>query len=110
MKLRWNLGRYVDGSCFYLDFNFREGALRAITTFDELCSWLMIRRIGQQSRSAARVSACTFTFSIVVNGVKGRFRQEYPVPPVKPDVAEARRHSGLAKKNWCFSRYRQLCS
>ena len=27
MKLRWNLGRYSDGSVFYIDFNFRPERL-----------------------------------------------------------------------------------
>jgi oligopeptide transport system substrate-binding protein len=33
-----------------------------------------------------------------LKGVNGRFRQEYPPPIIRPDVAEARRHLELAKK------------
>jgi oligopeptide transport system substrate-binding protein len=39
MRLRWNLGRYVDGSVFYLDFNFREGRVTGTTISVEPCNW-----------------------------------------------------------------------
>ena len=37
-------------------------------------------------------------FPAWLRGVNGRFRQEYPPSSIKPDVAEARRHLELAKK------------
>jgi oligopeptide transport system substrate-binding protein len=99
MKLRWNLGRYSDGSVFYLDFNFRP---------DRVTSNLHLRKALQLvSDSGELVNKviglpgylpAVSLFPVWLNGVNGPFRQEYPPPVVTPDLALARQHLALAKQ------------
>jgi len=99
MSLRWNLGRYVDGSVFYIDFNFREGrvtrnrnlrqAMQLVNDPNELVNKVIALPAYQPAISL---------FPSWLGGVNGRFRQEYPPPVVRPNLEEARRHLELAKK------------
>jgi oligopeptide transport system substrate-binding protein len=99
MKLRWKLGRYVDGSVFYLDFNFREGkvtrnynlrrAMQLVNDSNELVNKVIALPAYQPAISL---------FPSWLKGVNGPFRQEYPPTILRPDVDGARRHLELAKK------------
>jgi oligopeptide transport system substrate-binding protein len=99
MKLRWHLGRYNDGSVFYLDFNFRperpthnhnlRKAMQLVNDSGELVN-KVIALPGYQPGVSL--------FPAWLNGVEGPFRQEYPPPVVTPDLAKAREHLELAKK------------
>jgi oligopeptide transport system substrate-binding protein len=99
MRLRWNLGSYVDGSVAYLYFNFRSGritrnynlrrAMQLINDPAELVNKVIARPAYQPAFSL---------FPSWLRGINGSFRQEYPPPSIKPDIAEARRRLELAKK------------
>lgn len=99
MRLRWNLGSYVDGSVWYLYFNFRTGritrnynlrrAMQLVNDPAELVNKVIARPAYQPAFSL---------FPSWLRGINGSFRQEYPPPSIKPDVADARRHLELAKK------------
>ena len=99
MRLRWNLGRYIDGSVFYIDFNFRpervtsnfhlRRALQLVTDPNELVN-KVIALPGYQPAVSL--------FPSWLKGVEGLFRQEYPPITVIPDHQEARRHLDLAKE------------
>ena len=99
MKLRWNLGRYNDGSLWYLDFNFRPDrvtrnlhlrkALQLVNDPGELVN-KVIAIPGYQPAASL--------FPAWLTGVNGPFRQEYPPPAVTPDVAKAREHLEIAKR------------
>ena len=99
MRLRWNLGRYVDGSVFYLDFNFREGrvtrnhnlrrAMQLVNDPSELVNKVIALPAYQPAISL---------FPSWLKGVNGRFWQEYPPTLVKPDIEMARHYLELAKK------------
>lgn len=99
MKLRWNLGRYSDGSVFYLDFNFRpervtsnrhlRKALQLVSDSGELVN-KVIALPGYQPAVSL--------FPAWLSGVNGPFRQEYPPPVVTPNLAQAREHLELAKR------------
>jgi oligopeptide transport system substrate-binding protein len=99
MRLRWKLGRYIDGSVFYIEFNHQRDrvtrnrnlrrALQLVNDSNELVN-KVIARPGYQ--------AAFSLFPSWLNGVEGRLRQEYPVPAVEIDVANARRHLEMAKK------------
>jgi oligopeptide transport system substrate-binding protein len=99
MRLRWKLGRYVDGSVFYIDFNFRPNrvtrnlnlrkALQMVNDPAELVNKVIALPAYQPAASL---------FPSWLKGVNGRFRQEYPAPAVKRDIEEAKRHLELAKK------------
>jgi oligopeptide transport system substrate-binding protein len=99
MKLRWKMGRYGDGSLWYLDFNFRpervtrnlhlRKALQLVTDPDEIVNRVIAIPGYLPARSL---------FPAWLQGVNGLFRQEYPPPPVVLDVAKAREHLTIAKK------------
>ena len=99
MRLRWNLGRYVDGSVFYMDFNFRSGRPTANYNLRRA-----MQLVSDSSELVNKVIAlpgylpAVSLFPSWLRGVEGRLRQEYPPSLVKPDYAEARRHLELAKQ------------
>ena len=85
MTLRWNLGRYNDGSLWYLDFNFRpervtsnrhlRKALQLVNDPGELVNKVIAIPGNQPAVSL---------FPAWLTGVEGLFRQEYPPPVVTP--------------------------
>ncbi len=99
MRLRWNLGRYIDGSVFYIDFNFRperltsnynlRKALQLVSDPNELVNKVIALPGYQPALSL---------FPTWLRGVDGPFRLEYPPQRIFPDYAEARRHLELAKQ------------
>ena len=99
MKLRWNLGRYDDGSLWYLDFNFRPDrvtrnlhlrkALQLVTDPGELVNKVI---------AIPGYRPAVSLFPSWLTGVSGPFRQEYPPPAVTPDLAKAREHLDIAKR------------
>ncbi|MBM3779040.1 MAG: peptide ABC transporter substrate-binding protein [Acidimicrobiia bacterium] len=99
MKLRWNLGRYVDGSVFYVDFNFRperptsnvhlRRALQLVNDSAELVN-KVIALPGYQPGVSM--------FPGWLTGVEGPFRHEYPPPVVTPDHDKAREHLAIARQ------------
>jgi oligopeptide transport system substrate-binding protein len=99
MRLRWNLGRYVDGSVFYIDFNFRPG--RLTRNYNLRRAIQLVNDPAELVNKVIALPAYQPAFSLFpswLKGVNGKFRQEYPSPAVKPDVAAARNHLELAKK------------
>ena len=99
MKLRWNLGRYSDGSVFYIDFNFRPERLtsnfhlrRALQLVNDPGE--LVNKVIAQPGYLPAVSL----FPVWLTGVEGPFRQEYPPPAVTPDLSLARQHLALAKE------------
>ena len=99
MKLRWNLGRYSDGSVFYIDFNFRPERLtsnfhlRKALQYVNDSGELVNKVIGLPGYQPA-----VSLFPAWLTGVEGPFRQEYPPLVVTPDLATARQHLELAKR------------
>jgi oligopeptide transport system substrate-binding protein len=99
MRLRWHLGRYVDGSVFYLDFNFRQG--RITRNYNLRRAMQLVNDPTELVNKVIALPAYQPAFSLFpswLKGVNGRFRQEYPLPLTKPDIEAARRHLELAKK------------
>jgi oligopeptide transport system substrate-binding protein len=100
MRLGWNLSRYIDGSVFYIDFNFRterptssynlRRAIQLVNDPNELVNKI-IAIPGYQPAASL--------FPTWLKGVDGFFRQEYPAPPVTPDYDLARRHLEMAKQD-----------
>jgi oligopeptide transport system substrate-binding protein len=99
MKLRWHLGRYNDGTVFYIDFNFRP---ERVTRNRNLRKALLL--VNDPAELVNKVIAlpgyqpAVSLFPAWLMGVNGPFRQEYPPPAITVDVAQARRHLELARK------------
>ena len=98
MKLRWNLGRYSDGSVFYLDFNFRPKRLTSNLHLRKALQYVndpgeLVNKVIALPGYQPAVSL----FPAWLTGVEGPFRQEYPPPVITLDLAAARQHLELAK-------------
>ena len=98
MKLRWNVGRYGDGSIWYVDFNFRperptrnlhlRKALQLVTDPNEFVNRVI---------AIPGYKPLTSLFPAWLPGINGLFRQEYPPPAITLSVDEARKHLEMAK-------------
>lgn len=99
MLKRWPINRFQRGSVAYLEFNHREGrptanihlrrAIQLIVDPDEI----VYRVIKLPGNIPARS-----LFPIWLDGVEGKFREEYPVKRIIPNADEARRQLALAKQ------------
>ena len=99
MKLRWNLGRYSDGSVFYIDFNFRPE--RLTSNFHLRRALQLVNDSGELVNKVIGLPGylpAVSLFPIWLDGVDGPFRQEYPPPVVIPDLALARDHLERARQ------------
>jgi oligopeptide transport system substrate-binding protein len=99
MKLRWNLGRYSDGSVFYIDFNFRPERLTSNRHLRKALQYVndsgeLVNKVIALPGYQPAVSL----FPAWLTGVDGPFRQEYPPLVITPDLVTARQHLDLAKQ------------
>lgn len=99
MKLRWNLGRYDDGSVFYIDFNFRPE--RVTSNLDLRRAMQLVNDPGELVNKVIALPGYQPAVSLFpswLTGVEKPFRAEYPPPVVTPDLALAREHLERAKR------------
>jgi oligopeptide transport system substrate-binding protein len=99
LKAGWPIHQMRDGSVWYLQFNFRpvrptrnrnlRKALQLVVDPSEF--------VNRVLKTPGFVTAASI-FPVWLRGAERPFRQEYPAPEIKVDVAEARRHLELAKK------------
>ena len=97
MKLRWNLGRYNDGSVFYIDFNFRPE--RLTSNFHLRKALQFVNDPGELVNKVIALPGYQPAVSLFpswLNGVEGPFRLEYPPPVITPSLAKAREHLEIA--------------
>lgn len=95
----WPIHQMRDGSVWYLQLNFRPGrptrnrnlrkALQLAVDPSEF--------VNRVLKTPGYVTAASL-FPVWLRGAEGLFRQEYPAPEIKVDIAEARRHLELARK------------
>ena len=99
MKLRWHIGRYSDGSLWYLNFNFRP---ERVTRNVHLRKALQL--VSQPGELVNKVIAlpgylpAVSLFPAWLTGVERQFRQEYPPPAITPDLTKAREQLAIAKQ------------
>jgi oligopeptide transport system substrate-binding protein len=99
MEQRWHIQRFMDGSVFFVEYNFRPG--RATGNFH-------LRKAIQLAVDPAELVYKVTKlpgylpgesiFPVWLKGVNGFFRQEYPAPTPKLDLAAAREHLEQARK------------
>jgi len=96
---RLRMKAFADGSIWFMEFNFRSGRATA-----NLHLRKAIQLAFDPKEFVSRVVAIPGTrpgLSIIPNwvpGVKGRFRSEYPMKQVKPDVLAAKHELALAQQ------------
>jgi oligopeptide transport system substrate-binding protein len=99
MKLRWNLGRYDDGSVFYIDFNFRPE--RMTSNWDLRRALQLVNDPGELVNKVIALPGyqpAVSLFPAWLTGVEQPFRAEYPPPVVTPNLALAREHLERARQ------------
>ncbi|MGI9327017.1 MAG: peptide ABC transporter substrate-binding protein [Pseudomonadales bacterium] len=99
LNQRFPMQRFMDGSVFYIAFNYREGrvtgnrhlrkAMQLVNDPSELIN-KVIKIPGNLPGESL--------FPVWLRGVDGYFRQEYPAPVAERDIKAARRHLELAKQ------------
>jgi oligopeptide transport system substrate-binding protein len=95
---RFRMKSFADGSMFFMQFNFRAGRPTASRHLRKA-----IQHAVQLQEYVSRVVGIPGTapgLSLIPQWMPGRerrFRQEHPLAPVRPDLAEARRHLALAE-------------
>ena len=96
---RWPINRFQRGSVAYMEFNHRKGrptanlhlrrAIQLVIDPDE-----MVYRVIKLPGNLPGRSL----FPVWLDGIEGKFREEYPAKRIIPDRTEARRQLALAKK------------
>jgi oligopeptide transport system substrate-binding protein len=99
LQKRWPLGRFSDGSVWYLEINQRPERFgrnfhfrRALQLANDP-SELVNRVMGTPSYTVAE----SF-FPGLLHGAEGLFRDEYPPPAITPDPVAARQELEIAKR------------
>jgi oligopeptide transport system substrate-binding protein len=96
---RLRMKAFADGSIWFMEFNFRPG--RATANYHLRNAIQLAFDPKEYVSRVVRIPGTRPGLSIIpqwVPGVKERFRTEYPIEGVKPDVAEARRELELARQ------------
>ena len=96
---RWPINRFQRGSVAYIEFNHRKGrptanlhlrkAIQLVIDPDEVV-YRVIKLPGNLPGRSL--------FPVWLEGVEGKFREEYPAQRIVPNLVEARRQLALAKK------------
>ncbi len=90
---------FPDGSVWYLQFNLRAGRPTANRHLRKAVQLVFDPR--QYVSKVVGIPGSRPGLSLIphwVPGVKGRFREEHPLAPVRPDAAEAHRELELARE------------
>jgi oligopeptide transport system substrate-binding protein len=96
---RWPMYRFMDGTVFFTEFNFRADRLtrnRHLRKAIQLT--LDPRELVYKVIKLPGYLPGESLFPVWLQGVERPLRQEYPAMTVTPDPAEARRHLELAKR------------
>jgi oligopeptide transport system substrate-binding protein len=93
MLQRWQLERFMDGTVFYIDFNFRS---------ERLTSNLNLRKALAMSQDSGELVNRVIKlpgylpgqslFPVWLEGVEGLFRDEFPAPVYERNIPLAREH------------------
>ena len=97
LSQRFRIRRFTTGSTFFLEYNHRPGrptgnlnlrkAIQSVFDPDELVNRVLATPGNLRGESL---------FPVWVNGVKDKFRKEYPAPQTGYDIKEAKRYLELA--------------
>jgi oligopeptide transport system substrate-binding protein len=99
LEERWPLGRFSDGSVWFLVPNHRPG--RLTNNYNVRKALQLANDNGELVNRVLKVPSYTVADSLFPSWLKGEhglFKQEYPPPIVTPDPAAARRHLETARQ------------
>jgi oligopeptide transport system substrate-binding protein len=99
LQKRWPLGRFSDGSVWYLEVNQRPDRFGRNFHFRKALQ--LANDPGELVNKVMRTPSYTVAESFfpgLLHGAKGLFRDEYPPPKTQPDPVAARQHLEIAKR------------
>ncbi|MEM1229246.1 MAG: peptide ABC transporter substrate-binding protein [Pseudomonadota bacterium] len=99
LNQRFDMDRFMDGSVFYIGFNYRDG--RATQNWHLRRALQLVNDPSELINKVIKIPGYLpgeSLFPVWLKGVDGFFRQEYPAPVADRNIAEARREIALAKE------------
>jgi oligopeptide transport system substrate-binding protein len=99
LQQRWPLGRYSDGSVWFLQFNHRSGRIAANYNFRKAMQLVNDRvELVYEVLKVPSYKVADSLFPSWLRGERDFLKAEYPPPEVTINHAEARRHLELARQ------------
>lgn len=97
--LRWRIRSYSDGVINYIEFNKRPGRLTRNRNLRKAIQYTLDPEelVNQVIKIPGYLPGKSL-FPVWLDGVKGKFRVEYPPEEITPDPVKARRYLALAKR------------
>lgn len=99
LQQRWSLGRFSDGSVWFMQFNHRPERVSSNYHFRRALQ--LVNDKGELVYEVLKVPSYKVANSLFpswLRGESGYLTQEYPPPETLVDLAEARRHLELARQ------------
>ena len=99
LEQRWHIHRHMDGSVFYLDFNHRPERLTRNLNLRK--AMILAQDPGELVYKVTKTPGYLpgeSLFPRFLEGVRGKFRDEYPAPTYQIDVQAARDHLEAARR------------
>ena len=99
LEKRWHLERFMDGSVFYIEFNFRSHRLTHNYHLRKAMQLAIdpAELVYKVTKIPGYVPAESI-FPLWLRGVDDFFRQEYPAQKITPDLEAAKKHLEIAKR------------
>ena len=99
LEQRWKLERFNDGSVFFIEFNHRPSRLTSNRNLRKAIQFVLdpaelVYKVIKLPGNTPGESL----FPVWLKGVNGYFRQEYPAPEHRVDLARAREYLARAKQ------------
>ena len=98
LEQRWHIHRHMDGSIFFLEFNHRDGRLTGNRNLRK--AMILAQDSGELVYKVTKTPGYLpgeSLFPRFLEGVRGKFRDEYPAPTYRMDVPAARAHLEQAR-------------
>ncbi|MDE0366534.1 MAG: peptide ABC transporter substrate-binding protein [Gammaproteobacteria bacterium] len=98
MEQRWHINRFMDGSVFFIEFNHRPDRLTRNRNLRK--AMLLAQDPNELVYKVIKIPGYLpgeSLFPVFLDGVRGKFREEYPAPEHRMDIARARQHLEKAR-------------
>ena len=98
MEQRWHIDRFMDGSVFFIEFNHRPDRLTRNRNLRK--AMLLAQDPNELVYKVIKIPGYLpgeSLFPVFLDGVRGKFREEYPAPTHRMDVDRARQHLERAR-------------
>jgi len=98
MEQRWHINRFMDGSVFYIEFNHRPDRLTRNHNLRK--AMLLAQDPNELVYKVIKIPGYLpgeSLFPVFLDGVRGKFREEYPAPEHRMDLVSARQHLEKAR-------------